>query len=129
MRYVFRHGRRIAVETLNTDAGRQSTKHARHSTSRHIGCPLSWFRLVFPVVHGKNELAVALFIYRLCAVHRSKTVAVANAHLLSELGIDRFAKYRALQRLAKVGLITIEYHNKRTLKITLCQQRGRRRNE
>ena len=75
--------------------------------TRHIGCPLAWFRLVFPVVHGKNELAVALYLYRLRMVRRSRTITVSNVRLFAELGIDRFAKYRTLSRLANAGIITV----------------------
>jgi hypothetical protein len=94
--------------------------------ARHIGCPLPWFRLVFPIVRGKNELAVALFIYRLRAIHRSRTIVVTNARLLADLGIDRYAKYRALRRLADARLITIRRHNKRALEITFLRQRRRK---
>ncbi len=86
--------------------------------ARHIGCPLSWFTLIFPVVRGKNELAVALYIYRLRVICRSRTVAVSNAGLLTELGIGRHAKYRALRRLAEAGIITVKRHNKRALEVT-----------
>ena len=78
---------------------------------RHIGCPLKWFALVFPIVRGKNELAVALYIYRLRIVRRSRTVTVANERLLTELGINRFAKHRALRRLADAGVIRIVQRN------------------
>jgi hypothetical protein len=44
------------------------------NSARHIGCPLSWFVQVFPVVRGKNELAVALYLYRLRTIQRSRTV-------------------------------------------------------
>ena len=84
---------------------------------RHIGCPLAWFKRVFPIVRGKNELAIALYIYRLRAVRRLRTVAVSNAPLLAELGIDRFAKYRALRRLAEAGVITLKRDNKKATKI------------
>jgi hypothetical protein len=90
--------------------------------SRHIGCPLWWFQLVFPVVCGKNELAVALYIYRLRTVRRSRTIVVTNERLLAELGINRFAKYRALQRLAKAGIITIKRCGKSSLKIEFTQR-------
>ena len=94
-------------------------------TVRHIGCPLWWFRLVFPVVRGKNELAVALYIYRLRIDPPQPHVAVSNTRLLAELRIDRFAKYRALRRLADAGIIKVKRHNKRALKITFCRKRGR----
>ena len=74
-----------------------------------IGCPLDWFKRVLPVVHGKNELAVALFVYRL---HRTRgnPVLVSNKLLSAELGIDRFIKYRALRRLADAGIVRIKSH-------------------
>jgi CRP-like cAMP-binding protein len=52
------------------------------------------------------------------AANRSRTLVVTNARLLAELGIDRYAKYRALKRLAAAGIITISHHNKRALRIT-----------
>lgn len=93
-------------------------------TGRHIGCPLSWFKLVFPIVRGKNELAVALYLYRLRSVRRSRSITVSNTTLLAELGIDRFAKYRALERLAAAGIITVKRHHKRALKIVFCDRRS-----
>jgi hypothetical protein len=90
---------------------------------RHIGCPLWWFKLVFPIVRGKNELAVALFLYRLRSIHRSRTIAVTNAHLMAELSIDRFAKYRAIQRLADAGILTVKRDGKRALRVTFQRRR------
>jgi hypothetical protein len=100
------------------DAKSAHRRPARSATAaRHIGCPLSWFKRVFPIVRGKNELAVALFLYRQRVVQRSRTVVLSNARLATELGINRQAKYRALRRLAEAGLITIRHHNKRALKV------------
>jgi hypothetical protein len=99
---------------------RPTHRRAAHATDggRHIGCPLWWFTLVFPIVRGKNELAVALYIYRLRVIHRSHTVVVSNEHLLTELGIDRYAKYRALRRLADAGVITLKRRSsKRALQV------------
>jgi hypothetical protein len=93
---------------------------------RHIGCPLSWFSLVFPVVKGKHELAVALYVYRLRVVCGSRTVAVPNA-FLTGLGIDRHAKYRALERLAAAGILTIKRHPRRTLVVTFRDRKRPRR--
>jgi hypothetical protein len=96
-------------------------------SARHIGCPLSWFVLVFPVMRGKNELAVALYLYRLRTIQRSRTVRVSNMRLLTELGIDRYAKYRALRRLAAAGIITLERRRSRSsLEVTFRQKRRRR---
>ena len=94
--------------------------HNSHHDDRHIGCPLAWFRQVFPVVRGKNELAVALWLYRLRSIRRSQTITVSNGPL-AELGIDRFAKYRALRRLAKAGLIRIKSNNRKALNVRFCR--------
>ena len=94
-------------------------------TSRHIGCPIWWFKLVFPIVRGKNELAVALYIYRLRTIRHSRTIVVSNERLAAELGIDRYAKYRALRRLTEAGIITVRRRNKRALEIVFRKRRRR----
>jgi hypothetical protein len=86
-------------------------------TSRHLGCPLWWFRLVFPVVGGKNELAVALYLYRLRIVHHSRTVTVTNERLFAELGINRFAKRRALRRLAAAGIVILRRRGQEAVEV------------
>jgi hypothetical protein len=91
---------------------------------RHIiGCPLEWFKLVFSVVRGKNELAVALYVYRLCIVRGNHTAIISNVRLLTELGIDRFAKYRALRRLVDAGIVKIRRRGAGSLEVTLLKKR------
>jgi hypothetical protein len=109
----------LSVDGQVDDLGTRSThrKVRAHPPSGHIGCPLSWFNLVFPVVRGKGELAVALYIYRLRSIRRSRTVLVSNVRLSIELGIDRYTKYRALKRLAQAGVITVRRHNKKALEV------------
>ena len=93
--------------------------------SHHIGCPLWWFKLVFPIVHGKNELAVALYIYRLRMVQHSLALTITNERLLAELGVNRFAKYRALQRLADAKVISLRRRGKHAVEIRF-KPRGKR---
>jgi CRP-like cAMP-binding protein len=95
---------------------------AATDTARHIGCPLWWFRLVFPIMRGKNELAVALYLYRLRSIRRSRTVVVTNERLLTELGVNRFAKYRALRRLADAGIITLRQGGQAALEVTFARR-------
>ena len=108
----------VRIPTARPKATKVSSSNS--SKGGHIGCPLSWFRLVFPVVRGKNELAVALWLYRLRSIRRSRTITVSNSPL-AELGIDRFAKYRALRRLAKAGLIRIKSNNRKALDVRFCR--------
>ena len=72
-------------------------------------------------MRGKNELAVALYIYRLRIIRRSRTVVISNTGLLIELAIDRYAKYRALRRLADAGIVQVRRHNKRALKVVFVR--------
>jgi hypothetical protein len=93
---------------------------------RFIGCPVSWFEQVFPIMRGKNELAVALAAYRLRVIRHNRVVTISNVYL-ARLGIDRFAKYRGLHRLADAGLIAIRRRNKQALEIEFLPKRGKRR--
>jgi hypothetical protein len=93
------------------------------TAGRHIGCPVWWLKAVLPVVYGKNELAVALFLYRLRVIHNNRTVPVTNVRLLAELGIDRRVKYRTIKRLEGAGLITVQRRGKNALKITFPRRR------
>ena len=60
-----------------------------------IGCRITWLKKVLPYIKNKNQLIVMLAIYRLTILRRSKTVSLANGEL-EELGVSRYAKYRAL---------------------------------
>ena len=91
---------------------------------RFIGCPLWWFKRVLPITRGKNDLAIALAVYRLRIVQHSRVVTVSNAYLAG-LGIDRYAKYRSLRRLANAGLFVIKRHSKRALEIEFLPKRNR----
>jgi hypothetical protein len=77
----------------------QKVKGRAKGDGRHIGCPLWWFKAVYPLMRGKGELAVAMALWRLRSVQKSRTVKVSNVGLLGELGINRWFKYRALKQL------------------------------
>jgi hypothetical protein len=112
-------------DIANAPAPKRRRSRVGTDSSRHIGCPLWWFRLVFPIVRGKNELAVALYIYRLRKVRHSFTLTITNERLLAELGINRFAKYRALRRLADAKVISLRRHGKHAVEIEF-RSRGKR---
>ena len=75
---------------------------------RHIGCPLAWFKRALAAVKSKDQLAVALYIYRRSVVCKSTTIPVSNKGLQDDLGIGRGAKHRALKCLAAAGMISYE---------------------
>jgi predicted transcriptional regulator len=78
---------------------------------------------VFPAVRGKGELAVALFIYRQHAVQKSWTVVVTNIRLMTEMGIVRFTKYRAIKNLEDAGLVTVHHRNRKAVAVTILKRR------
>ena len=88
----------------------------------HIGCPLSWYKKAYAASRGKNDLTVALFLYRWHSVRKSRTLPTPNAEL-AELGVDRAAKWRALARLEKAGLVKIRRRGFHALEVTLVSVR------
>jgi hypothetical protein len=94
---------------------------ARRRSDRFIGCPISWLKRVRPTVRSAEQLVVALYIYRLTVVRRSKTVRVSNAELQREFGIERRVKYRTLSCLERAGLIRIEGKTGRATVVTLLK--------
>ena len=114
------------ADDLNAQRIRRRAARVNTDTDRHIGCPLWWFALVYPAVRGKGELAIALYLYRLRVIQRSRTVKVSNERLSAELGIDRFTKYRALRQLAAAGIIALRRRNKQALEVVFRRKYGRR---
>jgi hypothetical protein len=101
-----KHGVWLDVKTLPT-TGERTKKTRPRPDDRFFGCPIWWLRAVLPVVKGKSELVVAIYLFRLRHVTKSKTVVVPNKWL-RENGVSRFVKCRALARLERAGLIAVE---------------------
>jgi hypothetical protein len=96
------------------------------SDERLIGCPVWWLQRVLPVVGSKNQLAVALYLWRrrvICGNHR--TFDVPNGELKS-WGISRKTKYQTLDRLAAAGLIRINRKGKEALTATILLKKPSR---
>jgi hypothetical protein len=85
---------------------------------RFIGCPVSWFQWVVPLVKSKEQLIVALWLYRQSRICGSPTVTVPTKGL-QHLGIGRWAKYKLLPALQQAGVLTIERRSGRAIKVTL----------
>jgi hypothetical protein len=112
-----RPGRKLPASPRQTAmALPRASKTAGH---RHIGCPFWWFRLALAAVKSKDQLAIALYIYRRSAVCKSATVKITNEKLLEDLGLGRGAKYRTLKCLAAAKLISYEVHGREATLITI----------
>ena len=73
---------------------------------RHVGCPVWFLRLAVEATGGRR-LAVAMSLYRLRVIHRSKTVKVPNGWLEEQLGIGCDTKARAIRDLAAAGILRV----------------------
>jgi hypothetical protein len=115
MNYVLRHGRRIEVVTLDTGVAAKPKQPA----APFIGCPVSWFAWVLPRAKSKEQLALALYLYRRCCVCRSGTVTVP-AGQLTQIGLGRWSKYKLLTALKGSGVVHIErWENGQAIKVRL----------
>lgn len=102
------------------DPAWSKTPEAKRS-SRLIGCPLPWFAWVFALVKSKDQLALALYLYRRCCIRNSDTITVPNDELDELLGISRWAKYRQLTALERAGILRIKGASRwRMAKVQLC---------
>jgi hypothetical protein len=66
---------------------------------------------------GKS-LHVGIVLWFLAGVCRTRTVALPN-RVLSLFGVDRHAKYRALNYLEQAGLVKCERHTGRCPRVTI----------
>jgi hypothetical protein len=91
----------------------------RSSKGPWIGCSLSWFEWVVPLVKSKWQLAFAQLLYRRCCICKSATITVPT-EAFDILGISRHGKRRFLLALEQVGIIRVEETRRGRLgKITL----------
>jgi hypothetical protein len=83
-----------------------------------FGCPLWWIQRVAPLVHSKSEVLAAIYLWRLRAICRRKTVVLANSRLLLDLGVSRWSKYRMLEHLERGNLIKVVRRGKAAPRVT-----------
>jgi hypothetical protein len=90
------------------------------SQKTHIGCPVEWFIWVIELVTSKEQLVLALYLYRRACILRSATVTVPSGELAT-FGFGRWSKYRLLVALEEHGIVRVEQRNGRSLKVTLVR--------
>jgi len=77
---------------------------------------------VYPAVGSRQELMTAMLIYRHCRMSGFKPTKITNT-LLEKWKIDRHTKYRVLNKLEALGLITQEVAGRSAPVVTLKSQR------
>jgi hypothetical protein len=118
--HVIRDGRRIEVETIGRAMPKGRRADPKLEGQRHIGCSVRYLRAAIKATKSSNRLAVALYLYRLYSMQNSRTVRVPNGWLERALGINRMTKGRALNDLAKAGVIELHDRSlRKTSSVTL----------
>jgi hypothetical protein len=118
---IWRNGKPIECVDITHD-----TTPKRQPEELFIGCPLKWFNRVYPIVQGKEQLAVALWLYRRHSVCKTEWFKVSNEKLREEIPtINRYAKYRAFQNLEKAKIITTKREGKHAIQVKLLRSKAR----
>ena len=113
MRYLMAHGRRIAVETLNTGASRQRKK----KVEPFVKVPLWWIEETAKLTKSPTTL-VLMELLRLHWKTKSSTFPLPNGRL-QRLGVSRDVKRRVLHDLERARFIVVKRSNRKTPLVTL----------
>jgi hypothetical protein len=113
-RYVVRHGRHIAVETLKTSV---ITGRRRQRADPFVTVPLAWIEQATRATTSPKAF-VAIWLLYLAWKTKSRTFPLPNG-ALRQRGVSRLMKYRALHELETAGLIQVEQRRRQTPIVTL----------
>ncbi len=80
--------------------------------------PVPWAWIERASALPGKALAVGLSLWRLAGALRSRTVRLGNREV-ERLGVDRFAKSRALRALREAGLVEVASHQGRAPRVTI----------
>jgi hypothetical protein len=112
MKHVMRHGKRIAVETVDTAA-----KPRRKFAARFVQVPYQWVAALRRSRSAGSTYALALAI--LAEAHRQKSYGRGDDITLSKevTSLPRNTKVRAAKELAELGLIVIEQNGNQAVRV------------
>jgi hypothetical protein len=83
-----------------------------------VQVPLGWFEAATRATRSPQAFMV-VWLLHLAWKAKSQTFPVPN-NQLGRCGVSRYAKYRALAKLERAGLITVDRRDSKTLIITLA---------
>jgi hypothetical protein len=111
----------IEAEFRRTVTASKATGKARRGR-RHMGAPWAFWTALRAAKLPWSAVALAVYIYRRTKVTRNDTVTLPTAEL-TELGLDRSMKRKAMVRLAAARLIRIDRDTPgRATRVTLLWQ-------
>jgi hypothetical protein len=111
-RYIVRHGRRIAIKTIET-----GIKPKQRQADPFVKVPLRWAAKAAKATKTPKALVWVWLLHTSWKTKRT-TFPFPNGKLKGD-GVARFTKHRALQELEAAGLITVERRHGKTPIVTL----------
>jgi hypothetical protein len=112
---IVRHGKRIEVKDLELPTSARRSRRAIQDSFARV--PLVWAADVAKATNTPGYLVLTLLVY-LAWKAKSSTLVLSN-DCLRQFGVDRKAKYRALTRLEKVGVISVRQDPGKATVVTL----------
>jgi|GEM_PF-716843 len=110
--------KRLALPTSKATQ-KTNTKPPRHKPGeKFLKGPIPWIWLVTAAHQPGKALHVAIVLWFLAGVKRTRTVALSGT-VLRALGVNRHSSYRGLAALEQAGLVSVERHPGRNPVVTL----------
>ena len=115
MNYVFRRGRKIEVETINTGIG--PSKARRREADLFAKVPLQWVGMAAKANRCPRAF-ILIWLWHMAWRTRSKSFPLSNV-TLARYGISREEKRRTLVALEAAGLILVQRRKNQAPTVTL----------
>ncbi len=117
--------KRIDVEALKISGGPvfRLCRPRWRQKGMFVKGPLPWYWLVAAARLPGQCLDVGLVLFLLHGLKRGNELVLGRRFLL-EMGISRYASYRALGRLEEAGLVSVRRQRGRSPRVTLILDRG-----
>jgi len=112
--YVYRHGKKIEVETLDTGT---ATKIRRQRPETFAVVQLQWAAKASAALNSPRTMLLVWLTYQAWRT-KSTTFAVPNK-ALADYGVSRKVKFLALRQLEAAGLIKVKRRPRRHPVVTL----------
>jgi hypothetical protein len=99
----------------------QSQKPPRHGAGqKFLKGPIPWSWLTKAAQLPGHALHIGVAIWFLAGPQVKRTISLSGT-VLSDLGISRYAAYRAMRALERAALITVDRHSGRSPVITILE--------
>lgn len=110
---------RLALGERKITTPKQDQVPSRQRRSdRFLKGPIPWYWLTSAAQQPGQALHVAIVIWFLSGLKKSRTIALSGS-VLRTMGVNRHAGYRGLIALEKAALVTVERHPGRNPVVTI----------